>query len=226
MPGLIGHLNAEKWKEPSDALSKPETMSLFLPSHFTTEARRNVCPAAITEMEARLRKGQLSEALSGLRRQLRARMFVGKLKNKNGNGQVYWLRSNTFIAQVNTRIREHQRLYDAARIAMEKLDPRGDWERTYRKLEPKDIRGINEKEEEKQILKRTREMAGLDRDDKDDDEDEDDDDEDDMYLDLPIQPLSDPRSILGEGHRTISWIWMTYAEGELGESKAEVEQGT
>jgi hypothetical protein len=226
MPGLITHLNSIGFKEPSEALSKPEAMQLFLPSHFIPHVRQAVCSETIVDIEVRLRKGQLSEALSGLRRQLRARMFASKLKNKNGNGQLYWLRSNTFITQVNSRLREHQRIYDSARRAMEHLDPDGSWARTYRKLEEKDIRGINEKEVEADALKRAAAAAGMDDNGTaGTNEGDDDDDDDDTLLDLPIQPLADPRSVMGEGNRTISWIWTTYAEGELGESKAEIEQG-
>jgi hypothetical protein len=150
-------------------------------------------------------------------------MYVGKLKNKNGSGQAYWLRSNMFISQVNGQLRSHQRVYDAARQAMERLDPKGTWRNMYRKLEPGDIRGINQKAEEAKTLKRAQQMIGVDQ--EDDDDDDDDDDGDDNYLDIPIQPLQDPRSVLGEGHRTLSWIWYTYGEGELGESKEEVEIG-
>jgi hypothetical protein len=224
MPGLIPRLTAEGFKEEADVLSKPEVMKLFLPSAFPSDVCGKICSEALRDIEVRLRKGQLSESLAGLRRQLRARMYVGKLKNKNGSGQAYWLRSNTFISQVNNHLREHQRVYDASRLAMEKLDPDGTWKNVYRKLEPADIRGVNEKEEERRTLKRTREMAGIDRGKNDDDDDSDDSDDDDC-LDIPIQPLQDPRSVLGEGHRTLSWVWYTFGEGKLGESKEEIETG-
>jgi hypothetical protein len=228
MPGLIARLNTDGFKEGPEALGAPEMMKLFLPSAFAPAQRDTICSKTLVDIEVRLRKAQLSEALSGLRRQLRARMYVGKLKNKHGNGQAYYLRSNAFISQVNGRFREHQRLYDAARQAMENLEPDGAWQKTYRKLRPEDIRGINQKEEEARTLKRTREMAGVDQEYADnkgeEDKDNEDEDEDDDYLDIPIQPLQDPRSVLGEGHRTMSWIWYTYGESEL-ESKEEVEKG-
>jgi hypothetical protein len=225
MPGLISRLATEGFKEEAEALSKPEAMKLFLPSAFPSDVSGKICSDTLRDIEIRLRKGQLSESLSGLRRQLRARMYVGKLKNKNGNGQAYWLRSNTFISQVNGRLREHQRAYDASRLAMERLDPGGTWQNVYRKLEPGDIRGVNDKEVEARALKRTREMAGLDRDKSHDDDDDSDESDDDNCFDTPIQPLHDPRSVLGEGYRTLSWIWYTFGEGKLGESKQEVETG-
>jgi hypothetical protein len=206
MPGLIPRLNSQGFREGPEALAAPETMKLFLPSAFSPAHREKLCSQTIVDIELRLRKAQMSEALSGLRRQLCARMYVGKLKNKNGNGQAYYLRSNAFISQVNGRLREHQRLYDSARRAMTNLQPNGEWQEVYRELRPEDIRGINQKAEEARTLKRTREMAAGGRvsnaehsraedktnvDDNYVNEEDDDNDDNDELLDMPIQPLQD-----------------------------------
>jgi hypothetical protein len=231
MPGLILHLNLTGFKEPEEALSQPETMKLFLPLYFVDiSVRHSICPDSLAEIETRLREAQMSEALGELRRQLRKRLYAGTLKNKNGNGQEYWLRSNTFIAQIQTNVRGSQQRYNRARSAMLHLSPSGDWQETYQKLEEGDIRGMSEKsvrQEEAATLKRTQKMAGLDSDsDSDDDSDAEEDDADDDEWLKALQPLDDPRSVMGEGYRTLSWIWYRFAPGTMSDqTKAEVEKG-
>jgi hypothetical protein len=232
MPGLISYLNSTGFKEPEEALSQPETIKLFLPSHFTDiSVRHGICSDSLAEIETRLREAQMSEALGELRRQLRKRLYAGMLKNKNGNGQEYWLRSNTFIAQIQTNVRGAQQRYNRARAAMLHLSPSGDWQQTYRKLEEGDIRGMSEKsvrQEEAATLRRTRKMAGLD---SESDSDDDSDAEEEVSVDehdwlKALQPFDDPRSVLGEGYRTLSWIWYGFAPGTMSdETKAEVEKG-
>jgi hypothetical protein len=222
MPGLIEYLISQGYKEPESALSKPETMDLFLPSSFTDDGiRRSVCPDSLIKIEEELRMAQMSEALANLRRQIRKRTFAGLLKNKNGDGQAYWLRSNSFISQIQSSVREHQKEYKTARTAMLSLCPIGKWQETYRELEEKDLRGLTEKsirEEEAQTLKRTREMAGIE--DSDDESDESDDDAEEDWIQA-LQPDQDRRSVLGEGYRTLSWIWFTYAPNSLGDGSVQ-----
>jgi hypothetical protein len=225
MPGLIKYLVSQGYKEPESALSSPEAMNLFLPSSFADDIiRRSICPESLTKIEEELRMAQMSEALANLRRQIRKRMFAGLLKNKNGNGQAYWLRSNSFISQIQASVREHQKEYINARKAMINLCPTGKWQETFRVLEEKDLRGITEKsirEEEAQTLKRTREMAGMgESDDESDESDDEAEAEEDDWIQA-IQPDQDPRSVLGEGYRNVSWIWFTYAPSSMADGATQ-----
>ena len=78
-----------------------------------------------------------------------------------------------------------------------------------RELKPEDIRGLNEHvltAEEKEIYRHTRELAGLSA-------DTPLEEEPDTLINIPTT-LVDPRQV-GDGKRTLSWIWYTVSEGEL-----------
>jgi hypothetical protein len=110
MPGLITHLNNIQFKEPEEALSKPETMQLFLPSHFPNHSiHHNVCPNSLAVVEQQLREVQMVEVLSNLQWHLQKQLYVGQLKNKNSNGQSYWLQSNSFISEILAAMQSHQK---------------------------------------------------------------------------------------------------------------------
>jgi hypothetical protein len=199
MPGLISHLNSQRWKEKEDALLKPETMLLWLPSSIKDPASRSaICPQSFHDLEERLRYAQLVEALVNVRRQLRQRVYVGRLKTRNGNGQAYWLRSNTFQAQVEARIWMHRAQYDAARDALLTLRGPGEWSEIYQELKTEDLRGITQKamtQDEFEELKRTCLMVGLS--------------EEAVAGELNTDMGSEvnPHHTLGEGTRVLSWIW-------------------
>jgi hypothetical protein len=220
MPGLISHLNEIGWKEAGTDLQQPETMVLWLPSAFPDDAARaKVCSQNLCAIEAELRYAQLIEALSNLRQQLRQRVYAGKLKTKNGSGQAYYLRSNTFLSQVEGRIRAHRAQYDSARSALLNLRAEGDWSEMYQELKAEDIRRISENAailEETEELKRTRALIGLPAEPRQSDED-------DMEVELPVAPPN-PRAALGEGKRVLSWIWYTISKNELGEDDSTVER--
>jgi hypothetical protein len=57
--------------------------------------------AQLTKIEAELRHALCYGALKGLRMQLRQRGYAGRVKRRQGSGQRYWLKSNTFLQQVN-----------------------------------------------------------------------------------------------------------------------------
>jgi hypothetical protein len=104
--------------------------------------------------------------------------------------------------------------YNNVRAALLALRGPGDWETTLPVLRPEDVRGINERsmtEEEKQDGIRARQMAGLSVDGEIEDMDG-----------TPVVPF-DPRLTLGEGRRTLSWIWYSVSEGEMNGGSAEVE---
>jgi hypothetical protein len=218
MPGLISHLNSQRWKEKEDALLKPETMLLWLPSSIKDPATRSaVCPKSFYDIEDQLRYAQLVEALANVRRQLRQRVYVGRQKTRNGNGQAYWLRSNTFQAQVEARIRMHRAQYDAARDALLTLRGPGEWSKVYQELKTEDLRGITQTaitQDEVEELKRTRLMAGLSE------------EVVEGELNTDIGSGVNPRHTLGEGTRVLSWIWWTVSTNELGEEDKQVEQST
>ena len=63
----------------NDMTSRPEDRTLHLPSSIPTVQRETVCAPGLADIEDQLRYAQATEALSGLRRQLRTRFVSSKL---------------------------------------------------------------------------------------------------------------------------------------------------
>jgi hypothetical protein len=111
--------------------------------------------------------------------------------------------------------------YRLARSALVHLRGKGPWEQKLQELCPEDIRGLSEKalvNEEKEQRKKTNEMAGISTD----------------YTsvdDIPNQDLPptlfNPHLAVGEGHRTLSWIWYSTSNEEItGDTMTQTRIGT
>ncbi|KAF4572395.1 hypothetical protein EYR36_006897 [Pleurotus pulmonarius] len=212
MPGLPEYLKQTSNEEDT---TTPELMPLFLPSFFAEEKRATICEPNLCDLEDRLRFAQASEALSKLRRQLRTRSFAHSYKTRNINSQGAYTRSRLLQNQIEVRIKAIRILYNIAREALLSLRGPGDWEAVLRPLLPEDIRGINERTltaEEQEEYRRTRVLAGMSL--------------EAIQGELSglgltsgqenIPTVAFSRSLaLGEGRRTLSWIWYTVSDDEL-----------
>lgn len=90
----------------------------------------------------------------------------------------------------------------------------GEWEKKLAILKPEDVRGISERsltQEEMEDYRRTCRMAGLP--------------ENGPIANTPVVSF-DPRLALGEGRRSLSWIWYLASEGELEGTSQGVEAST
>ena len=203
MPGLRRFLVSQGY--PKDDIT--EHMKLLLPSSIPASQRGSVCLMGLAEIECCLRLAQAMEALSGLRRHLRTRIMAQKLSDKDASSQRAYLQSRSLQDQVEKRIRTCQVQYTTARNAVLALRGPGDWENKLRVLKPEDVRGISERSmnnEEKEEYRRTRLMAGL----------SDAAAPNDADSNVPMVQF-DPRLALGEGKRTLSWIWYSVSDEEL-----------
>ena len=217
MPGLRSYLASQPSSNETDPTSQPEHINLHLPSSIPVNHRQRICNPGLPNIEDQLRYAQAIEALSGLRRQLRTRMMASKLNCKNASSQRSYVRSRTLQDQVEVRVRQCQRQYNTARAAVLALRGPGDWEKTLAILMPNDVWGISEHAmtaEEQEEYTRTRQMAGV----------VDQSSTDDLSA-VPVVSF-DPRLALGEGRRTLSWIWYTVSDQELQGSSQEVEAST
>ena len=213
MPGLRAYLKSQNHATPADT-TKPESIPIYLPSSIPTNLRSSVCISGLQDFEGRLRFAQGVEALSALRQHLRTRVMARKLSGKNAATQQAYVRSRALQDQVESRIRATVTRYNMARAAMLALQGPGDWEKVLAVLKPDDVRGICERvmtAEEKEEQRRTRQMAGVT--------------DDSSLTELSHAPVVviDPRLALGEGRRTLSWIWYSVSEQELQGSSKEVE---
>ena len=210
MPGLDGYI-AELSPPPKEvSLSTPELISLHLPSSLPESKRPTVCIAGIQEIECRLRFAQASEALNKLRCQLMKRMYISRYKVRNNiSSQRHYTRFRTLQEHTESKIKSACQQYATSRRAILALRGPGTWEQTLQNLHLHDVRGLNEKaltEEERQENRQTRTMAGLSPDLPAGRQDD--------FETLP-ETSANPNLAVGEGHRTLSWIWYTTTNKEV-----------
>ncbi|KAF4577537.1 hypothetical protein EYR36_005527 [Pleurotus pulmonarius] len=224
MAGLSDYL---KQSPSEETTSTPELMPLYLPSAFPAAQRHLICQPNLDELEDRLRFAQTTEALCNLRRQLRTRSFANSYKTRNAHSQGAYTRSRLLQNQIEVRIRAIRGQYDIARAALLSLRGPGDWETSLRPLHAEDIRGINERAltaEEQEEYRHARLLAGISP--------------ESVQGELDGHGVTSGqenaptvafnRSLaLGEGRRTLSWIWYTVSDEEIlgaGEVQASNER--
>ena len=109
--------------------------------------------------------------------------------------------------QTDSKIKLACLRYRVARLGLVHLHEGGDWEQKLQELHPEDVRGLSESalvNEEKEQKKRTWEMAGIST------------SSDDNLLNQELPPtLFNPYLAVGEGHRTLSWIWYSTSNDEI-----------
>ena len=129
-----------------------------------------------------------------------------RYKSRAVASQRSYLRSRDLKQGIEFRILLARHQYTAARNALSSLCGPGEWEKVWRELRPEDIRGLNEQvltAEENQIYQHTREMAGLSAGDSVEE------------LLNNILTMSFSQNQVGDGTRTLSWIWYSVSDGEL-----------
>lgn len=201
MPGLaqiVRQLEA-KLNLPQDILV--EDAPLFLPSDVVAAGLLTpmICDSRLVSTEEALREAHAYELLDELRQQLRARTFANKFKIKNITGQRANTRARDWQKTIDNKAIACKHAYRHARAALLALRGPGDWENVLRVLEGADVRAFNERAmstQERLEREEARRVAGL--------------------LDEQIDaiPIEDGAAHLGEGRRTISWIW--WALGTVG----------
>lgn len=205
MPGLRCHLERNPPKI-TDANAEAESLPLYLPSSLPSAARHNICVKGLADVEDRLRYAQAFESLSELRRQLRTRTLTSKFKSRNVSGQGAYTRTRTLQNGIEDRIRASRVRYCTARDALMQLRGPGDWEKALQVLKPEDVRGMNERglnAEEKEAYRKARMLLGLPAETLQDIEEE-------------LEHATVPAVLsVGEGRRTLSWIWYSVSESEI-----------
>lgn len=129
---------------------KPEDTQLWLPSSMPTNLWENGCIAGLLDKEKRLRVAEADDALNALRRQLRIMtgVFNYKKTHVSGMGQRANTRARTLMAQITDKTRLFAERYRAARLALSKLNPNGDWQVRLQPLRTEDVRGPGRGDEE------------------------------------------------------------------------------
>lgn len=183
-----------------------EHTTLNLPSEITdTALRSQICSIELITAEDRLREAEANDALEELRRLLRTRTALNQAKVKHVTGQKPNTRARAVQQRMDARVTECKLRYRHSRERLLALRGKGAWETVLRELKDEDVRALNERErnrEEKAERERLREMAKLRA-------TEGDVEEGESYGVILQKAVS-----LGEGRRTLSWIWYTVPVGD------------
>lgn len=211
MPGLERYLRNAPTHSDDVSTSTPELIPLHLPSSLPFEKRDSVCVSGLAEIEDRLRFAQACEALTDLRCQLTKRTYASRYRTANISSQTQFTRFRELQEQTDSKIKAACSRYRVAQSGLFQLRGKGDWEQKLQVLKPEDVRGLSEKalvNEEKEQKKRTQEMAGIST------SCAFDHDNNFLNQELPLT-LFNPRLAVGEGHRTLSWIWYSTSNEEI-----------
>jgi hypothetical protein len=115
---------------------------VWLPSAIPS-ARLNTCLRNVPNIERRIREAQCAESIAKLcvTRRLRANLWMLFKKHVAGDGGAPTTRARSVVNTIEAQCLRHVASYRAAWAALQKLDPHGDWQRSWLKLEDHDIRG-------------------------------------------------------------------------------------
>ncbi|KAJ7740190.1 hypothetical protein DFH07DRAFT_870303 [Mycena maculata] len=164
-----------------------EAIRLFMPSDITEATKRDSACA-----DCRKSRGTCGRALRG---GLRTRTMTNRFRLRNATGQRALTRGQGILRQINMKIHKAKLRYRYARNALSRLRGHGAWERDLQVLLDSDVRALNERAltEEEAAQRGT------------------------------VHDLRDVEEggvgsygvvALGEGRRTLSWIWYTTKAGE------------
>ncbi|KAF7373979.1 CxC2 domain-containing protein [Mycena sanguinolenta] len=203
MPNLRRFLTATQsaqWDSEGD--HDAENIRLFLPSDISSKANREkACAVGLPEVEADLRVGEAREALNTLRQGLRTRTMTNRFRLRNCTGQRMLTRGQGVLRQVNLRVHKAKLRYRYARNALLRLRGNGPWEKELRVLEDEDVRALNERALTTEEAEQRKSLRTYD----------------DVAEEGGIAAYG--VVALGEGHRTLSWIWYTAKTGEPTEAE-------
>lgn len=182
-----------------------ENASLYMPSALPGDDRLRACISGVVEVETRIREAAAFEALEDLRRTLRTRTYINRWRVKHISGQHMTTRTRSIQHTVDLRVLDAKVRYRQSRAALVALRGPGIWEDELRELRDEDVRTLNdrertqtEKEQREYRIRNGTQNAG------------------DAQEGVPLAGL------LGDGTRTLSWIWMTASSDE---NSAEMIEG-
>ncbi|KAF7317928.1 CxC2 domain-containing protein [Mycena kentingensis (nom. inval.)] len=124
MPG-VEELRAREEELRNSDVAPPlaEHTKLRLPSGIPAAARQDICAGSgVAALEARLREGQCSDALDGVRGHLQSRHHIIDYRNANVVGQMASTRSNTLVSRIDGQKMREVFKYREAYVAGHALD--------------------------------------------------------------------------------------------------------
>lgn len=170
-----------------------EDIPLYLPSALDAHDRANGTTEDIAVMEATLREAQCRTSLEQLRTQLHIKSRLLTYKGRNVRNQAPNTRARALIDRNDAKIKAHVLKYREAREALRRLQGVPENEFSWRKLEDKDIRCMEDPEQ----LERDEDRRARARE-----------------KGRQAGSTATGGLAVGEGRRTISWLFIDTETGE------------
>lgn len=137
----------------------PETKALALPSSLAPGEIERLGLGDLAGQEAALRRGQINDALEGLRMALGEKSLLFRTEIRNSKSQRTSLRAWQNVNKQDLVARRHKRAYDRARRALIRLDVDRDYLSTLRDITPGDMQMAGDVTEENRIGQRASTLA-------------------------------------------------------------------
>ena len=189
-------------------MSTSEHIPLYFPSSFPPEHHSSICMGGIKDIEDYLCFAQATESLTKLCYQLMKWTYASQYKVHNISTQRHYTQFQTLQDQTENKIKLSSLQYNTARNALLQLCGPGIWEKTLQKLHREDIWGLSKRaliEEEKEETRWTCTMAGVT---------EYQATKEGVADNIPSLTFSLHLAV-GEGYRTLSWIWYSMTGDEI-----------
>ncbi|KAI0078284.1 hypothetical protein K474DRAFT_1706673 [Panus rudis PR-1116 ss-1] len=175
-----------------DVSDLAENLPLFMPSSLSPE-QRATCEQGLVETEARLREGQLRDALDKLRIQLHVKSGLIGDRIRNVRHQAQATRAQHRMSANERKIITYAEKYRVAHRAKLALSGHGDWEKEWQVLEKRDVCTLQQDPFDIE----TTQLAGMELDES-------------------------GRGGVSEGRKQISWIWMSADQEGNGQKAAHI----
>ncbi len=145
--GAGGHLESYDLESASPLSTDidAEKAKLFLPSQLPSSLWSTGCMPGLHEIELKLRIAQASDALEQMKQHLcvHSGLVHYKVRHVSGPGQKANTRARILLAKFRDKVMRCAERYRVSRVALERLDPTGDWQVYLKVLLDSDLQGPN-----------------------------------------------------------------------------------
>lgn len=160
----------------------------------------------LADVKAELWTGKAREALHALRQGLQTRTMTNRFHLRHCTRQWMLMRGQGILQQINLKIHKAKLHYRYVRNALKRLKGDGLWEKEVKVLEESDVHALNERTLTAEEAEQRRTMHD--------------------YKEIAEKGGVAAFGVvaLGEGQRTLLWIWYTAKSEDL--TEAELVEGT
>ena len=139
--------------------NQPETRSLMLPSALSPGEITRLGLCELAKQEAALRRGQINDALEGLRMALGEKSLLFRTEVRNMKSQRTSVRAWKNVNKQDLIYKQHKSAYDRARNALIRLDVDRKYLSTLHDISPEDMKMAGDVTEENRINQRSSVLA-------------------------------------------------------------------